>query len=236
VGLEFEHRSSPSRYIERVWTCRSDHVAQMTSVATPRWGLVIWTANGRTYVGFTGPESGTGHAPVPQHADFFGIEFALGTGMPHLPVNRFVDNGIGIPDATEHSFRLAGSRWQHPNYDTAEAFVARLVAEDIIVCDPVVVAAEHEAKIEMSWRSVQRRFVAATGLAPGAAYRIDRARAAAVMIIDGIPVGDVITELGYFDHPHLARSLQRYVGRTVSGLRNLGRLADEEPLALAYKS
>jgi AraC-like DNA-binding protein len=32
-------------------------------------------------------------------------------------------------------------------------------------------------------------------------------------------VGEVVSSLGYYDEPHLARALRRYVGRTASQLR-----------------
>lgn len=41
VGLTFETRAAASPWIASVWTCRSDHVAQMTSVATETRGLVF---------------------------------------------------------------------------------------------------------------------------------------------------------------------------------------------------
>jgi AraC-like DNA-binding protein len=84
-----------------------------------------------------------------------------------------------------------------------------------------------------SERTVQRRFLASTGLTRGAVRQIDRARRAAVLIQEGVPTHEVVHRLGYFDHPHLARSLTRYVGRTAGQLR-----AEEstEPLSLLYKT
>ena len=35
----------------------------------------------------------------------------------------------------------------------------------------------------------------------------------------GIPAADVVGKLDYFDEPHLARALRRYVGRTAGQLR-----------------
>lgn len=84
----------------------------------------------------------------------------------------------------------------------------------------------------MSERTVQRRFVAATGLTRGAIRQIDRARRAAVLIQEGVPTHDVIHRLGYFDQPHLARSLARYIGRTAT---RLSTREQPEPLSLLYQ-
>ncbi len=54
-----------------------------------------------------------------------------------------------------------------------------------------------------------------------------------MLIQQGLPVDQVVYQLGYFDQPHLARSLTRYIGRTVTQLR-----AEDpaEPLSLLYKT
>jgi hypothetical protein len=38
-------------------------------------------------------------------------------------------------------------------------------------------------------------------------------------LADGIPVSEVVPRLDYFDEPHLARALRRYIGRTAGQLR-----------------
>ncbi|TYB47331.1 helix-turn-helix domain-containing protein [Nonomuraea sp. PA05] len=231
MGLEVESRPSDSPYVQRVWRSRSDDVGRMTSVASATWDLVFWEHGGRVSAAVQGPETKASPAPVPEYATFFGISFAVGTSMPHFPMERLVDGNLEIPDATRRSFHLKGSAWRLPGYDDAEAFVRRLVREEILVLDPVVAAVLGGRPAGVSERTVQRRFVAATGLTQGAVQRIGRARQAVALIRDGVPAHDVIHRLGYFDQPHLSRSLVRYVGRTAT------RLADPapaEPLSLLY--
>ncbi|TDD39123.1 helix-turn-helix domain-containing protein [Nonomuraea terrae] len=216
MALEVESRGSDSPFIERVWRSRSHGVGRMTSVAAATWDLVFWEQGGKVSVAVQGPESKASLAPVPDEATFFGISFALGTSMPHLPI--LVDVSTEIPGATRRSFHLKGSSWHLPGYDDAEEFVRRLVREDVIDRDPVVTAVLNGAPPEVSERTVQRRFLAATGLTQGAVRQIGRARRAAELIREGVPVHDVVHRLGYFDQPHLARSLSRYVGRTATQL------------------
>jgi hypothetical protein len=153
--------------------------------------------------------------------------------LSHLPVSRLVDASAEIPDATRRSFWLNGSAWCLPGYDNAEGFVRRLVREGVLACDPVVTAALRGAPADVSERTVQRRFAAATGLTRGAIRQIGRARQAAVLIREGLPAHEVVYRLGYFDQPHLARSLARYIGRTVTQLRDRDA---SEPLSLLYKT
>ncbi|MGN9841503.1 helix-turn-helix domain-containing protein [Nonomuraea sp. H19] len=233
MGLEVESRSSDSPYIERVWRSSSDDVNRMTSIAVTHVDLVFWEHRGQVNVAVHGPESRASPAPVPEDATFFGISFSLGTSMPHLPIDRLVDGAAEIPDATRRSFWLKGSTWRRPDYDNAEVFVRRLVREDVLVRDPIVAAVLGGASPDVSERTIQRRFVAATGLTRGAVRQIHRARQAAILIQEGVPAHDVIHRLGYFDQPHLARSLTRYIGRTATQLIDQD---PSEPLSLLYKT
>jgi AraC-like DNA-binding protein len=71
----------------------------------------------------------------------------------------------------------------------------------------------------VSGRTLERRFRAATGLTRGAVHQIERAREAALLLAAGKATPDVVAALGYFDQSHLGRALRRYVGRTVTQLR-----------------
>ena len=79
MRLRFTSRRSDSPWVDVVWTCTSDQVSEMTSVAGVRCGLVFWEYQGRPYAGVSGPETAAGTAPVPEGATFVGIELAIGT-------------------------------------------------------------------------------------------------------------------------------------------------------------
>ncbi|MGW8886135.1 helix-turn-helix domain-containing protein [Streptomyces sp. NPDC055749] len=228
-----ESRPSELAHVERVWRSRSEDVGQMMSVATSHWELVFWEHQGRTQAAVLGPEPTASQAPVPADAVFFGITFALGTSMPHIPISRLVGGSAEIPDVTRRSLWLKGSAWHVPGYDNAEAFVRRMVREGIVDLDPVVPTVLDGASPDVSDRTLQRRFVAATGLTQGAVRQIHRARQAAVLVQEAVPAQEVVHRLGYFDQPHLARSLKRYVGKTATQLSDTDAA---EPLSLLYKT
>lgn len=202
-----------------MWTCTSEHVGQMTSVAAVCWGLVFWQREGRAYAGISGPETRAGTAPVPEGATFVGIEFAVGTSLRAVPTPALVDSGAELPDVTRGTFQLDGVRWQTPGPDDAEALVDRLVRSGAVVRDPLVTAVRRGHRPAVSGRTIERRFRAATGLTQSAVRQIERAREAATLLAAGVPVADVVSRLEYFDAPHLARALRRYVGRTARQLR-----------------
>jgi len=219
VELRFTTRGSDSPWVDSVWTCTSDQVTTMTSVAGVRWGLVFWEQPGRAHAGITGPETRTGTAPVPEGARFTGIEFAVGTSLRAVPTPALTDGGIGLPDTTRRTFRLDGARWATPGPDDAEALVGRLVRAGIVVRDVLVADVLRGHRPGVSERTVERRFRAATGLTRGAVRQIERARRAAELLAAGDTAADVVAKLEYFDEPHLARALRGYVGRTVRQLR-----------------
>jgi hypothetical protein len=220
VALRFDTRASDSLWVDTVWTCTSEQVAEMTSVATVCWGLVFWEREGTAYASITGPETRAGIAPVPEGATFVGIEFAVGTSLRAVPTAGLVDGGSELSDVTRGSFRLGSVRWETPGPDDAEALVDRLVRSGAVIRDPLVTEVRRGHRPAVSGRTVERRFRAATGLTQGAVRQIERARKATALLAAGIPVADVVSGLEYFDEPHLAHALRRYVGRTARQLRD----------------
>jgi hypothetical protein len=232
MPLENEDRPSDSPYVHRVWRSRASGVARMTSIATSNWELVFWAHEGRVYAGVRGPETVVSSVDVPDGSESFGITFAHGTSMPHLPVARLVDSAVETPYATSRRFVLRGEQWPVPDFESAEQFVARLVREGVVARDPLVDDVVAGATPDLGARSVQRRVVASTGLTQGGIRQIERARQAAILLGEGALPLDVVNRLGYYDQPHLARSLQRFIGRTATELRRVDAV---EPLSLLYK-
>lgn len=206
----------------------------MTSIATSNWELVFWEEAGVVHAAARGPETAASTAELSGDSASFGITFAHGASMPHLPVSGIVDGGVESVHATERSFVLAGEEWRLPSFDNAEQFVDELVRAGVLVRDPLVDEVVWGGGARVGSRSVQRRVAGATGLTQGAIRQIDRAREAAILIAAGVPALDVVHRLGYFDQPHLARALQRFIGRTATQLQNPHENLD--PLSLLYKS
>ncbi|GAA1041945.1 hypothetical protein GCM10009557_66840 [Virgisporangium ochraceum] len=140
MNLRFATRGSDSPWVDTVWTCTSERVTRMTSVAAVCWGLVFFEREGHAYATVSGPETASGTAPVPEGVSFVGIEFAVGTSLRVLPTPTLVGGGVELPDTTRRTFRLDGARWETPGPDDAEALVGRLVRAGAVVRDPLVTA------------------------------------------------------------------------------------------------
>ena len=225
--LEFEHRPSDSPWIERVWRSRSTDTAVMTSVARIHWDLVFWTSRDGMQAGVQGPESRASLAPVPTDAEFVGIRMALGVTLADLRVPSVVDRFIGLP-ASERTVRLNDRRFRVPGYDEAEDFI------DALINDQVLVTVPSQGDGDVSDRTRQRRFLTAVGLPQRTVRQIERVSEAADRIRRGDPFSTVAAECGYFDQPHLARSLRRFIGRSATEL--IADAETDDPLSLLYKT
>src|SRR5215470_4271467 len=136
----FERRSSRSPMIEQTWQTRSELEESFISVAVSHWEMVVTRQWDTARLTVRGPETKATTLPIPQDAEFFGIQFSLGTFMPGLPPGQLVDSSLTLPRATKTS-ALSGPGSSHP--DHADVFVDRLVRAGLLVHDPVVSAALH---------------------------------------------------------------------------------------------
>jgi methylphosphotriester-DNA--protein-cysteine methyltransferase len=82
-------------------------------------------------------------------------------------------------------------------------------------------------------RTAQRHFLRTTGLTHGAVRQIERARRATTLLQDGVSILDAVHEAGYFDQPHLTRSLKHFIGRTPAQIMDRNRSGQ---LSFLYKT
>jgi AraC-like DNA-binding protein len=216
--LNFEQRPSDSPLVDSIWRTRSTRAGNFTSVAFNHWQIVVWTAEGKSNVTVRGPETKATLAYCPPETEFFAIVFKPGTLMPDLPASSLIDKDANLPQARCNSFCLNGAAWQIPTYENADAFVDKLVKTGLLTPEPIVNAALQGHLNDISLRSVQRRFLRVTGLTHTALRQIERARFATSLLRDGLSILDTVEQAGYFDQPHLTRSMKHYVGHTPAQL------------------
>ena len=208
-----EARSSRSQLVEETWQARSAPEESFLSVAATHWEMVVTRQRGAARLTVRGPETRATTVRIPQDAEFFGIQFSVGTFMPGLPPGRLVDRTVTLP-AAGGSFWLDASAWELPGPDTADVFADRLACAGLLVHDPIVAEALQGDVDGYSTRSLERRVARATGLSRGVTERIRRAERAVELLSQGRPASEVAGRTGYADQPHLTRSLRRFVGQT----------------------
>jgi Helix-turn-helix domain len=215
MTLIFEDRPSDSSFVETIWRVRSERAGSFISIAASHWEMVVMRHKGKTILTVRGPETIATLADFPADAEWLGILFKLGTFMPHLPPGNLLDRrDANLPEASSTSFWLHGSAWEFPNFENADTFVDRLVREGLLVRDGAVEAVLAGHPQALSPRSIQYRFLQATGLTYKAIEQIERARQAKALLEQGVSILDTVHEAGYFDQSHLTNSLKRFLGQT----------------------
>lgn len=212
--FNFEVRPSDSALVESVWRTQSEHEGAFISTAETHWEMVVSRYKGELTITMRGPETKAKQAPFPKNAEFFGIIFKHGTFMPHLPVSTLANEEVNLPPAANGAFWLHSAAWELPNFENADDFINHLVRAEMLVFDPVVEAVLENRPLDLSPRTVQRRFLRATGLTRGTFEQIERARQAVTLLQKGTPIADATFQTGYADQPHLTRSLKRFIGFT----------------------
>lgn len=209
-----QERSSDSPYVETIWRTHNDRAGTFISLAASHWEMVVMHYNGSIALTIRGPETKATRVFCPVQAEWFGIVFKQGCFMPQISSSSLVDGSIDVPNVGRTSFWLHGSTWEFPDYDNADAFVDRLVRRGLLMRDPIVDAVLHGQSPYLTPRSIQRRFLRATGLTHQAIHQIERARYAMSLLQQGVSILDTVDQAGYYDQPHLTRSLKHLVGQT----------------------
>lgn len=229
-----EDRPSDSPFVERVWRCHSEGADPFLSIATSRCELVVGRLEGKITMTVRGPEtSATSRGDCPGDGEWLGILMKLGVFLPHLPTRTLVDTGVNLPAVSRKSFWLFGSVWRLPDYDNADTFVDWLVRTGELAREPVVDSVLQGSLKDRSTSTIQRRFLRATGLTQGAVRQIERARHATELLQQGVSILDTVLKAGYFDQPHLTRSLNRFIGQTPAEIREKSR---PEQMPFLYKT
>ena len=85
---------------------------------------------------------------------------------------------------------------------------------DVLAHDPLGPAALSAEPPAIPERTLRHRFLRATGQTQTHIRQFARARQAADLLAQGESIPDVMFQLGYYDQPHLTRSLKRFIGTT----------------------
>lgn len=233
MELTADERPSDSPFVERIWRSRSDEAGSFMSMAEAHWEMVITRIRGRSVLTVRGPETRATPAYAHKDAEHIGIQFKLGTLMPTIPPQRVMDRrDVSLPEAGSQSFWLNGSAWQFPDYENADTFVDRLARDGMLLYDPVVAAVLQGQPVSASLRTVQRRFLQATGVTHGTLLQIQRARLATNLLKQGVSILDAVDMAGYADQPHMTRALKHLIGQTPAQIISERRT----PLSFLFKT
>jgi len=220
MTLQVEQRLSDSPYIETVMHGHSLAEGSTIRPAETNWHMVFVREKGNLHPLVVGPWRSAGVAEWAADGEILWVKFKLGVFMPHLPFNELLDKEIRLPKGAGPSFWLKSSSWELPTAENIETFVKRLIHEEILVHDPLVVHVLAEEPHNLAPRTIRHHFQRATGLSPKQIQQMLRAQQAAALLQQGTTILDVVHEAGYYDQPHLTRALRQWVGYTPAQMRH----------------
>jgi len=210
----FEGRESDSPFIESVWRGGAGKDYAPVCPASSQWHLLFLKQDGKFKVFVQGPLTRATPVTQPEGTEWFGVTFPLGTFLAVLSIKSLLDEQAVLPLTAGTSFHLADSNWHIPDYENVETFIERLVRQNMLVSDPVVKAALAQQPLEMSFRTVRRRFVLATGLPYKTIAQIERAKQTTALLEQGVSLIDAAYQAGYADQSHMTRALKHFIGYT----------------------
>jgi AraC-like DNA-binding protein len=219
-----EERECDSPLVRSVWRHSRDSDGVYTAAADGSWDLLFVRRDENTTVLLAGPTSLATAVTYVKGSEYFGIRFELGAFLPHVSAGQLRNRTVQLPNEGKAKFCLGRSVWELPTYENVEGFVTELARLDLVVSDPVVVAAlSHEQTSALSLRSVQRHFLQTTGMTGNYIRQIERAHHAFEFLQQGLPILTVVDRCGYADQSHLTKSLKHFIGRTPTQVVRAGQ-------------
>jgi AraC-like DNA-binding protein len=210
-----EGRLSDSPYIDSIWRGQAyDDTHVMMCPADGRLNIGIAKLNRRVKVTIEGPITQATPVTHIDGAEWLVIKFHLGVCLPCIPAKHLLDDKAVLSDGRRTSFSLSGFVWPCFDFENAEVFVARLVREELLFANPVVISSLKDEPQTLSPRTVRDHFVRTTGLTQSHIRQIEKARAAMTLLQQDVPILDVVYEMGYADQAHLTRAMKRFMGYT----------------------
>lgn len=216
TGLSSRVVSGSAGPIERVWAAECDRATVFNSLASIRSGIGFARIGGTTAVHLRGPAGKATELSCPHDSEYFGVDFRVGAYLPAFPPGRLSNlRDAVLPVLESGRILLDGKAWEMPTPRNLDVFLDRLRRAGLLVVDPLVEDMWHGGVSRKGpTRTAQSRFARAVGLPLRTLPMIERARDAAALLSAGTPIGEVVAATGYYDQPHLTRSLRRMIGHT----------------------
>lgn len=215
MSFSYEEKPGASTRVDVIWRTEDLTDGVYMAAADGSWDMIFTTTKeGELTVRLSGPSTTTTPVYYKKGNKNIGMRLKQGVFFTHIPTSEVVDVTETLPMLSSDSFLLGGHVLHVPTYDAFDSFVAELESKELLSEDPIVQAVLEGKKYGASLRSVQRRFGQAIGMTPAYIMQIERAWRAVELLKSGIPIVEVVHELGYSDQAHLNKSIKKMTGYT----------------------
>jgi hypothetical protein len=216
-------RNSDSPFVQAVTRWVINHDDRGKAVPDGCWDLVFINHEGQTNILLTGQTTRAVPLRFDPGDEILTISFKASAFLAFIPSTTTLDNGILLP-RTGTSFQLGSDHFEIPSFENVEEFTRSLLKKDQLRQDEVVAEVLRDQPPAYSLRSIQRRFLRATGMTHSYFRQIQRARQAAALLQSGKSAVEAAVEMNYADQPHMSRSLKQILGYTPTEIASLKTL------------
>ena len=220
-----ERRTSDNPYIDRVW--RSTALSDGTYLATPdsSWDLIAAIkADGARMVFITGQATKAERLNYKAGEQSVVIQFAAGAYLPVFKGAPFTDSFVILQLPDDMHFELAGNIFPWPTFENAEELIDEMVRLGVLANDDIVDGVLRGTPKAASKRSIERHFKTTTGLSPKKMADIRRAQEAVRMLKSGKDPSTTAVDAGYYDQPHLSKSLKKLMDSLPSDVDDINQV------------
>lgn len=220
MAFTFTQRDSNSPYIEAVWKSTHTSSGFYTSAADAQIDILFLRRAGEIKVVLSGPTSRALPFAYEEGYENMGIRLGRGVHLTATSMWKIIDTSIDLPTNGQRGFWFMDKNMPFPNFDSAEAFIERLVRAGYLQRDVVVEDALNSRIMRVSERSVQRHFLRSTGLTKARISQILRAeKAAGEVSVGKLSLPGIAEDFGYADASHMSRDLKYFLGKAPSHMR-----------------
>lgn len=208
--MYYEERINHS-YAYSVWRAQI-HASSLirNEQANIRWGFVFKQyENNSIQALMIGPSAHFYQLADEQASyDCWGVELHESVVCSHLAKSLFGHDNKEIL-LSDNYMRIGDKDYDIPLYENLVAFIDQLVSDGILSLDDVIRSDKYHTK-----RTRQRLVKKTTGLTSTQIKHISMSEQAISLLDRGMPITNVVNELGFTDQSHLAKIIKRTTSKT----------------------
>lgn len=212
-------RVSDSPFVESVWEGVANGDGVHMTAADGVIDLTMQRRQGSTRLLLSGPTSKMHMTPFTAGDEVLtirlrtGVHFSFTASLQLTDVNRY------LPNASAQRFWLHSTSVAFPSFDNVETFIERLARAGLLRRDIVVEDKLADRSRQLSARTIQRHFLASTGMTVNHVQQIRRAEHARSLLTAEHTLASIAFEVGYSNPGHMTNSFKYFFGHTPRDLR-----------------
>ncbi|HEU5121831.1 MAG TPA: helix-turn-helix domain-containing protein [Candidatus Saccharimonadales bacterium] len=216
-----QRRMSDSPFVESVWEGIALRAGTHLTAADGTIDLTFQKRQGITRLLLSGPTSSAQTTMFEEGDEVLAVRLRTGVHFSFIDGTKLTDVNTYLPNSSSAHFWLNNTSVAFPHFNNIETFIDQLARSGFIQRDIVVEDALIERSRGVSLRTIQRHFLATTGLTMNHILQIRRAEHARSLLASSHTLTSIAYEAGYSNPGHMTNAFKYFFGYTPRALRAL---------------